>query len=348
MGKSADPPPAPDYTALAKMSAEDQRKMLDLQTSANRPGQITPWGTSQWEKTPTVNQSGYDKALADWTAANSQGTWVPPTPGGYSGGREGYEIPGSPGYWSGATSNNQPRPDIKDYTNYDWTQRLSLDPADQAHLDAQRGIQSQFDTTASGLLGQAQDSVSKQLDFSSLPELDPTFGAVKEVQDAMMSRLQPGRDQARERELQRLRNQGIFDNTEAFQRALKRLDQGDTDAQQQALLGATQAYGQIFDRTGAARQQLLTEQQLAQQNPLNNLMRLNGQPVANPQMPSFATAGQGQPIDYLGVGKAQYGDTLANWNASQASSDNMLGGLFGLAGAAMGAPAGGFLSKLFL
>lgn len=348
MGKKSDPPPAPDYTELAKMTAEDQRKMLDLQTAANRPGQVTPWGTSTWEKTPTVNQSGYEKALADWQAANQQGTWVPPTPGGYIDGPDGVEIPATPGYWTGASSNGQPRPDIKDFTNYDWTQKVSLDPADQAHLDAQRGIQSQFDRTASGLLENAHNTISKPLDFSGLPQLDPSFGAVQEVQDAMMSRLTPQLQRNREAELQRLRNQGISDNSEAFQRALTRLDQSDVDASMQALLGATQAYGDIFSRTGQARQQGITEQNMIRQSPLDDLMRLNGQPVGMPQMPSCMQAGQGQPIDYLGAGQQQFNAAMNAYNADQASGAGMLGGLFGLAGSALGGPMGGMLgTKLF-
>lgn len=348
MGKSADPPPAPDYEKLSKMTAEDQRKMLDLQTQSNRPAQYTPWGESSWSNTPRTDQAGYDAAMAEWDKGNQQGTWVPPTAATQEwGGGDTNGTPGTAakeGYWTGATSANpENRPDIKDYQSNDWAQTVKLNEQDQAHLDSQRGIQSQFDKTASGLLGQVQDSISKPLNFEGLPELDPSFGAVQGVQDAMMSRLQPGRDQMRETELQRLRNQGIYDNTEAFQRALTRLDQGDTDAQQQALLGATQAYGQIFDRSGKARQQLLGEREMQRQAPFNDLMRLNGQAVGMPQMPSFATAGQGQGIDYLGAGTTQYNNALGAYNASQASDSNMLGGLFGLAGSALGGPLGGML-----
>ena len=77
---------------------------------------------------------------------------------------------------------------------------------------------------------------------------------------------------------QRLKNQGIPENSEAFQRALTRLDQGDTDANQQALLGATSAYGDIFNR-GLSKAQGLDSQRGAAVNErglssqFNNTMR---------------------------------------------------------------------------
>lgn len=77
----------------------------------------------------------------------------------------------------------------------------------------------------------------------------------------MMGRMAPQRAQLRESELQRLKNQGLTENSEAFQRAMTRLDQGDTDANQQALLGATSAYGDIFNRSLAARGQGFGERQ---------------------------------------------------------------------------------------
>lgn len=342
--KSSDPPPAPDYESLAKLEAGQQKQLLDIQTSNNRPTQLTPWGSASWTNTPTVDQTGYDKALADWTAANTQGTWVPPvtttTPGEW--GREGTEAVTTtiPGYWTGATSDGTERPSLEDFTTTDWTQRITLDPAEQRQLDSQRNIQSNFDNIATGLLGDVYNSMAKPLNLEGLDELDPSFGAVQEVQDAMMSRLAPQRAQMREAELQRLRNQGLSDNTEAYQRALKRMDEGDTDAQMQSLLGATQAYGDIFNRTAQARQQGLSERDLLRQSPMLDLLRLQGKPVANPAMPNFVQAGMANAPNLLGAAQQTYNTNLANYNAEQAQGDSMLSGLFGLGGTILGSPAG--------
>ncbi len=55
MGKSAPPPP--DYEAAAEQTAAGNLEMLELQTRANRPHQITPWGEVIW----TEGDAG------DWT-----------------------------------------------------------------------------------------------------------------------------------------------------------------------------------------------------------------------------------------------------------------------------------------
>lgn len=233
MGKKSAPPPAPDYTALAQQQAELDKVAAADQTVANRPTQTTPWGTSSWSQ-----------------GADGQ-----------------------------------------------WTQNISLDPAEQAALDQQRQFSSQRQGIASGLLDNAGQTLGQPMSLEGLPQLrdydtgsltaqgqlstnglpglsdmdlsgmnklDPGFGAVEAVRDAMMSRLNPARQQGRESEIQRLKNQGIPENSEAFQRALTRLDQGDTDAQQQALLGAATEYGNIFNRgLSANNQQLLAEQAIA-------------------------------------------------------------------------------------
>jgi hypothetical protein len=239
--KSAAPPPAPDYAALAQHQAELNKTAAAEQTTANRPTQNTPWGSTSWTQGPDDQ----------------------------------------------------------------WTQNVTLDPAEQAALDQQRQFSSQQQGFASGLLNQAGQSLSTPLSLDGLPQmqgydlsalrgnteldnsglpaqgqlstqglpglsdmdlsgmnrLDPGFGAVESVRDAMMSRLAPQRQQGRDAEIQRLKNQGIPENSEAFQRALTRLDQGDTDAQQQALLGAAGEYGNIFNRGLSANNQQLQQQQ---------------------------------------------------------------------------------------
>ena len=199
--------------------------------------------------------------------------------------------------------------------------------------------------------------------------MDPGFGAVQGVQDAIMARLRPDREQAREGELQRLRNQGLGENTEAYRRSMTRMDRGDTDASQQALLAATGAYGDIFNRgstnnkqinannslananlnagfyrdlgagnfNAAIRQQGIAEAEMTRQSPLNDLMRLRGQNVINPSLPSFAQAGNTAGTDYTGAARAGYGGSLDVYNAQQGAANSQTQGLFGLAGAGLSA-----------
>jgi hypothetical protein len=102
-----------------------------------------------------------------------------------------------------------------------------------------------------------------QYDFGALGAMpEAGFGAVQEVQDAMMGRLNPALTQGRDREVNRLKAQGITEGTPAWQAAMQSLNQRDVDANQQALLGAMGAYGDIFNRGMTSRQQGLLEQGL--------------------------------------------------------------------------------------
>jgi hypothetical protein len=257
-----------------------------------------------------------------------------------------------------------------------WTENQTLNPADQALLDQQRQFQGQQQGIASGLLGKAGETLGQPLDTSGLPEmkdmdlsgmntLDPGFGAVQEVQDAMMGRLAPLRQQSRDAEIQRLKSQGISEDSEAFQRAVKRLDEGDTDAQQQALLGATSAYGDIFNRglsgndqtlrsqqmqaalRGTQRQQGLAERETARQSPLNDFMKLTqGINPTNPTMPSFMAGTGYNAADMSGAAQNQFQAAMDQYNASQAKKGGMMSGLMGLGGAILGGPVGSFGAQL--
>jgi hypothetical protein len=57
MGKSS-PPPAPDYQAAAKETAEGNLQMADYQTRANRVNQKTPWGSLSYNYTPQYDSEG--------------------------------------------------------------------------------------------------------------------------------------------------------------------------------------------------------------------------------------------------------------------------------------------------
>ena len=129
-------PPPPDYAAAAKETAAGNAANLAQQTAANRPNQVTPWGSSTWSKTPTFDQAGYDAALATWNQGNSQGTWVPGTDGRHIGSRDGVDVAATEGHWTGATSNGSAAPDRNAFTTDNWTQTIALSPAEQAALDA--------------------------------------------------------------------------------------------------------------------------------------------------------------------------------------------------------------------
>lgn len=54
MGAKAKAPKAPDYKALAEQQSKLQNEQLQAQTVANRPNQVGPMGSVQWQQDPTT------------------------------------------------------------------------------------------------------------------------------------------------------------------------------------------------------------------------------------------------------------------------------------------------------
>jgi hypothetical protein len=308
MGKKSKPPPPPDYTALAKQTADSANAAAQANTVANRPNQTDVYGnTSTWSQDPAGN----------------------------------------------------------------WSQVQKLGAAGQQQLDQGNQLQST-------LSGQAQDALGRPLTTEGLPEadlarvraasgsfnMDPT-GNSQAIQDATYKLLQPQRDQARAAEAQRLASQGLTPDSPAYQRAMTRLDQGDTSAQLQSLIAGQQEYGNAFNRglaesgqnynqisgaeqmAAALRGQGLNEREFLRQQPLNELEQVKRMNQAyNPAFGSFMGATAGQGTDYYGAGKDKYNADVAQVNAANASKSAMTGGLMTLAGTALGGPAGGAAAQL--
>ena len=336
MGKKSKPPAAPDYTALAKQTADSQNQQIAAQTTANRPNQTNPYGSSQWTQGPDGQ----------------------------------------------------------------WSQNVSLSAPGQAQLDQGRQI-------GSGLLTQAGQAMQNPIDMSGMPgysgydtsgmvkpdysnlgggqfSMNPV-GNSKAIQDAWMSQLQPQRDLARASEIQRLKNQGLTENSEAFQRGMTRLDQGDIAAQNQALIAGTQEYGNQFNRgmgqnaqnfgqnastqqliqalrgqqfgeqgseaglNMAQRQQQLAEQLTQRNSPLSEYGQLQGMLPQSPYGTQFTNAQSGQGVDYSTAGQNQYQAALADFNAKQAKRGGMLRGIGtiggGILGGIFGGPGGAMLGS---
>lgn len=350
MGKKSQPPPPPppDYTGLAEKSAASNQYAQTRADWANRPTQITPWGRTDWESEAAVDPS----------------TGQPITR---------------------------------------WTQKESLSPEAQKALDDQMALQSGFSEAAKGLMGRATGAFETPFDMSKLPEmtginqaeLGPEeglnldlsglpelagsgFGSVQEVQDAMMSRMAPDLLRRREGEMQRLRAQGLTEGSEAMNKEREMLMRGENDASQQALLAGMGAYGDIFNRSLAARGQMFGERQTAaemaralrgqkfgeqvtganlggQQRqqaiaeqaylrslPLNELNSLlTGQQVQGPQMPGFSTSQSAGGVDYSGAGRNQYQDAMAQYNAAQAAKSKKGAGIGSMVGMIGGGMLGG-------
>lgn len=199
---------------------------------------------------------------------------------------------------------------------------------------------------------------------NSQVKLNPGFDAVKPIQDAWMSRLQPQMDQARQAEMARLKAQGLPENSAAWARSMDTLNRSDVDARNQALLYGANENNNIFNRglnlnnqvfgqalqgnqmTLQQRQQMLEEEN----NPYRQLGMLAGLEY-NPAFSQFTNAGQGLGTNYFGAGQNQYLANLGNYNAQTAANNGMISGIGQLGGSLMNAgidrgSSGGWLNTI--
>jgi len=274
----------------------------------------------------------------------------------------------------------------QDPTTGQWTQTQAMNPALTGSADAQQQTQLGLSQGAQGLAQGAVDAAGKPLDTSGMTQvnqydpnkylstMDSGFGGVKEVTDAMMGRLQPGMDQARSALIQRLRSQGISQDSGAYQRAINTQDQSDVDARQRALLAGTSEYNTEFNRNLAQnqqnsgigmnafststndRQRMMDEAMLQRGLPLSDLKGLMGAAggVTAPNFAGFGSAGNSGGVDYYGAGKDIFNNQISEKNAQTASDaahrsgnydllKSVGGGLFD----AYGSDIGGWLKGLF-
>ena len=73
MGKKSGPPPPPDYSSMAEKTAASSQEAQTRADWANRPDQVTPWGSQKWESQAMVDPAT-GKTVTKWV----QNTTVDP------------------------------------------------------------------------------------------------------------------------------------------------------------------------------------------------------------------------------------------------------------------------------
>lgn len=219
-----------------------------------------------------------------------------------------------------------------------WEQRVSLTPDTQTALNNQQGIQSGMSGQALSMLPQVRDAVGTPFDMSRISEMpDLGFGAVQNIQDSVMARLNPQLDRRRQNIEAQLATQGITRGSEAWGNAQQDLGMAENDAFSQALQQAMGAYDTITNRQVQGRQQGLQEQAWLRSLPINELNAvLTGQQVQNPQFSNFTNQATTKGADMFGAANASGNYATDVYNQQAASRDNMISGLFSLGRAAMG------------
>jgi hypothetical protein len=213
-----------------------------------------------------------------------------------------------------------------------WRSDTILSPTEQAKLDKNNTLDLGLLDTANKGLGQVNDLLSNTaLNESKLAQ--PSIQG-QAVQDAVMSRLAPQFAKEEDALRTRLANQGIMQNSEAFNGEMGGFNNRRNDAYVQAAL-------QGINTGQQARAQGIQEQYSSQDRPLNVINALRTGAQMN--LPQFNAPGSQANVggpDLLGAANAQYNAQLGATNAKNAAKGNFMGGLFGLGSSAI---SGGLL-----
>ena len=348
MGKgSSPPPPAPDYAGAAQATAAGNLEAARANAAANRVNQYTPYGSIEYSRTPP-----------------SQIERMPGPPP--ASGKGGGELPPDwvDQFMSGG-SKSTPIPNGGDYQDGGWNLTTRLSPTQQRQFDQNNQINEQLGGVAQQGLGYVQSALSSPLQGAnalSTSAGDPQL-LQQNVQNALYNNakqyLDPQFAQSDTALESKLANQGITRGSEAFNSAM--LNQ--SNARQQAYesarnsataqgVGAAQGmFGQNLQNSqlqNATSAQDFAARQALQQNPINMLNAVrSGQQMNTATLPTQQNVAMQQGTagpDMLGAATAtgQYNQGI--YNAQQAGTAGMVGGLGQMGMAAAMMPAGTFPS----
>ena len=366
LGPAPKAPPAPDYAAAARETAQGNLAASQAAAAANRVNQVTPYGNLNYTQTKDAEGNPV------WTATTSLSDV----------GQQLLNNQNQSALGLGSTTNAALR-DVQNTMGQPFNPNL---PALQSNLATptynQVGQGPQFSQMGSS------PQLQTGLDFQGMEGWDKATSLINQ-------RLQPQIQQSEERLQAQLANQGIAPGTEAYNRAMMQQGQRTNDLLTQAQLAGQNVQQNMFGQalqggqfgnqalnqmnanqlanlgfnnatnqqgfanqlagtqannaalaqgfanqaanagiTNAANQQAFNQQMTQYNMPLNTLSALRtGAQVQNPSfvnVPQQATTGG---ADILGSAQMGYNAQMGNFNAQQAAQQNFNQGLMGLAGA---------------
>lgn len=205
------------------------------------------------------------------------------------------------------------------------TYQIPKTTATQTLSESQQAIKDQQDAAELNIATIGNEQSARIGDLLGTPVDLSNEATEARLMDLGRARLDPALDRRRESLRTSLSQQGIKEGSEAFDRAMSRLDEGDNDAYNQLLLSGR----------AQATQEALTERN----QPINEITALlSGGQVSqpnfiNPQAPQLSN------VDVAGLTNANYNQRLQAWQQDQNSRQSTMGGLFGLGASAI---AGGY------
>lgn len=220
----------------------------------------------------------------------------------------------------------------QDPNNQDkWSSTVALSP-DQQRLMNQQNRTSE---NLAGMTDAATQRVGGMMGTAMPGAYDPTQ-ATNNASNLINARLLPQQQRDQAAMDTQLANQGITQGSEAYKNAQDQMGRTQNDARQQAQLAGI--------NLGQGQQAQTYAQAMTNRNvPINELNALRtGSQVTNPTFSNAPQQGQVAGPDYSGAASNTYNAQMQAVNAQNASSGGFMSGLFGLGGAALGAPVGTF------
>lgn len=337
MGKgSGDAPAAPDPKVTSQAQSDSNAATARLQAQLNRVNQVGPTGQITYSQgaQPLDRMTWENGEVARARAAFDAQNPIMPTQdngaigsdtaaGDNSGGNGGIGIGGAynpptfdeAGFRASLAGREVPRQPGEDQ----WTMTTTLSPEQQGLYDLATRAQTTYGNIGNTLLDNVKGQLSQPVNVDWAAERDRAL-------KAQMGRLSPSMADAEEQLRSRLRNSGLTEGSEGWNREFRNFNQGRNDMLLGADLNAGNTVGQAIQQQAALRGM-----------PLNEVAALlTGQQVQTPQLANTPQVGVA-PTDVQGAYNTQYQGQMAQWQNQQQQQASALGGLFGLAGTLGGA-----------
>lgn len=192
-----------------------------------------------------------------------------------------------------------------------YTATQTLSPEQQAILDQSQAAELGLATTANNQIASVGETLSDPFSYQTGEHEAWASGLYDNLNSDSINR-------QREDVSSRLINQGLAPGSEAYDRAMQNVYEAENSSRDRFMLESYQ--------TGMGQAQNERNQSI---NELSVL--LNGGQVTQPNFVN-TTPTNIPTVDYAGLVNQNYSNQLANYNQQQADQQNLIGGLFGLAG----------------
>jgi hypothetical protein len=328
-GKAPSAPTPPDPVANSRVQGEMNERTARTNAALNRVNQVTPYGSLTYTNTGRGTEWLNQRMEQDRQAHADQGlTWDEANARSHFGSQNPYQD--------------------------EYTATTTLSPSEQRQFDLSNEATETYGRAALSQLQRAEAGLSQPFEFTGGQAMTrPDFTGIGDpnqsrdaVEQALFARMNPGLQQGRASAETRLRNQGLTPGSEAWNAAIRDVNQQENDARLAVIAQAGQEQSRMFglgmgqaNLNNAAVQQRLQQDLALRAQPVNEAAALlSGQQI---NMPQFQQVPQVQvaPVDYLGaVGQQQAGQN-AQFQARNANYMANLQGMYALGGAALGAGA---------